>query len=452
MENETKPIEIKVRLHHIDSGQCMEVWEVQTEKGKPHRYLSRDDGFGVHEWSTLADAPYGCCEQDCSLKDNVTLIICDKEWNELFRDHADRKRFPESFLSLDEACNEAWGKVVKNLPYVTRFGFEDWITKQAMRPLKQYEEWDWQYHDNETIKTEVLSHFTWIGEEYGIFRVTKQHTKCDARWFEYFAGKIHRKEYEGYARFLVYEYYERHISEILSLLGQRCNDIEKAVVKTQLDECGYAKSYFMDEFIGNDLTCQQIHDAKEFQFQEACTDYKEANAYYYTLKNNENSIRGVETVLYFIRKQIEDAKMKVILNETIGKRKLVIRENKTCLTGIITNLPDNSKMFAKFYFKDGDATIYRIREYFNFFTPPKKEQINWQEYRDELVASLSNERLWALGYDGNNNPHLQNIEDMEEELRAIDLSDYDAVIERHSDTPEFFNDFLLSNPEKINQK
>ena len=58
--------------------------------------------------------------------------------------------------------------------------------------------------------------------------------------------------------------------------------------------------------------------------------------------------------------------MKVIFNKTIDDRKLIILENKTCLTGIITNLSNNSKMSAHFYFKDGDATIYRVREYFNF--------------------------------------------------------------------------------------
>lgn len=50
--------------------------------------------------------------------------------------------------------------------------------------------------------------------------------------------------------------------------------------------------------------------------------------------------------------------MKVIFNKTIDDRKLIILENKTCLTGIITNLSNNSKMSAHFYFKDGDATIY----------------------------------------------------------------------------------------------
>jgi len=307
MEKETKTIEIKVRLHHIESGQCMEVWEMQTEKGKPRRYLSRDNGFGVHEWSTLADAPYGYCERDCHLRNNVVLIICDKNWNELFRDYADRKHFPESFPSLDEACNEAWGKVVKDLPHVTRIGFGDWIIKQALYPLNQTEELNWRDCYNETVKTEVLSRFAWVGEEYGIFRLTLKHTKCDACWCEYYAGKIHPKEHEGYIHFFAYEYHERHINEILPVLGKRCNDINNGIVETRQDECGYAKSYFMDEFIGRNLTYQQIQDAKESRFRKACEDYKEANAYYYKLKNNENSIRGIEAELYFIRKQIKEA-------------------------------------------------------------------------------------------------------------------------------------------------
>lgn len=58
--------------------------------------------------------------------------------------------------------------------------------------------------------------------------------------------------------------------------------------------------------------------------------------------------------------------MEIIFDDTHKDRLLVIREYKTYLYGIITNSYDNSKMFAKFYFKDGDATIYRVREYFNF--------------------------------------------------------------------------------------
>ena len=36
MEEKRDNKEIRVRLHHIDRGNCTEVWEVQTEKGKHH--------------------------------------------------------------------------------------------------------------------------------------------------------------------------------------------------------------------------------------------------------------------------------------------------------------------------------------------------------------------------------------------------------------------------------
>lgn len=52
MEEKRDNKEIRVRLHHIDRGNCTEVWEVQTEKGKPKRYLGRDDGYGPKECGT----------------------------------------------------------------------------------------------------------------------------------------------------------------------------------------------------------------------------------------------------------------------------------------------------------------------------------------------------------------------------------------------------------------
>lgn len=189
MEEKRDYKEIKVRLHHIDRENCTEVWEVQTEKGKPRRYLGRDDGYGPKEWYTLCDAPYGYCERDCHVREDLTLIICDKDWNEVLRDGTDRERFPESFPSLDEVCDKAWDKVVKVLPHVTHKGFGLWITKQSFLPLSQTEELNWRDSYYEEEASEILSRFTWIGEEYAIFKVTQRHTKCDARWYEYYAGR-----------------------------------------------------------------------------------------------------------------------------------------------------------------------------------------------------------------------------------------------------------------------
>lgn len=73
----------------------------------------------------------------------------------------------------------------------------------------------------------------------------------------------------------------------------------------------------------------------------------------------------------------------------------------------------------------------------------KKEQIDWAEYRQNLTGSLSNERIWASGYCGEDNPHTGNCNKLEEELKAVDYEDYDLILDLHSDTPGYFDDFLL---------
>lgn len=44
------------------------------------------------------------------------------------------------------------------------------------------------------------------------------------------------------------------------------------------------------------------------QIAQGTEDYDEANAYYYKLKENEESIRGIELMLHCIRQQIRKMK------------------------------------------------------------------------------------------------------------------------------------------------
>ena len=73
----------------------------------------------------------------------------------------------------------------------------------------------------------------------------------------------------------------------------------------------------------------------------------------------------------------------------------------------------------------------------------EKGKIDWRKYRECLVGSLSNERIWALGYAGAHNPHLDNILRLKTEIESIDEEDYDTILMMYSDTPEFFDDFPL---------
>ena len=212
-------------------------------------------------------------------------------------------RFVAGFVQRRKTFGEAFP-----VRAVTRGGFREWITKQSFLPLSKTEVLNWSDCYYEEEKSEVLSRFTWIGEEYAIYRVTQRHTKCDARWYEYYAGKAKLRQHEGYTRFFAYEYRDRHISDVLRTLGKRCDDISSAVVETRYSKDGPTMSYFMDEFIGYDLSYEQVCDAKECRLRKAREDYNGANAYYYKLKENEKSIRGIEAVLLVMREQIQKAK------------------------------------------------------------------------------------------------------------------------------------------------
>lgn len=75
----------------------------------------------------------------------------------------------------------------------------------------------------------------------------------------------------------------------------------------------------------------------------------------------------------------------------------------------------------------------------------KKEQIDWQAYRKGLVSSLSNERLWSLGCNSEENFHLENIAGLEEEIAVIDRGDFDMILEKHEEFLELFDDYLLTD-------
>ena len=212
----------------------MEVWQLQTPKGEPGRYVCRDT-YGENCWYWLCDAPSGYCERDYAINNHIAITVCDQSWREITRDGNDRRRYPKSFATLEDTCTEEWRKIAGNYPGVTRNGFREWILKQSFRPLNGTEEANWQYCRHETVARETLAHFTWIGEKYAICRVTRKHTECDARWYEYYARKVQRIYY-GHTHFFGYEYHDRHISDVLRTLGKRCGDISSTVVETRYRE------------------------------------------------------------------------------------------------------------------------------------------------------------------------------------------------------------------------
>ena len=299
---------LKVKLHHIDKGQCMEVWSVKPKKGGPRRYVGRSTS-GEHEWSWLCDAPYGYCERDFECSPGIMFIICDKYGHAILRDGNDRTKFPDSFPTLEESCYTAWNDVEKNW-YVTRTGFGEWILKQAFIPPRTgADEQNWKDCYQETVKVEILSRFKFLNRKKAIYKLTIQHIKCDALWYEYFAGDFPYNKNVCFDKFFAYEYHEKHIGEMLELLGKRCNDIDQASVQIIYDEKrGLTSHTFMGEFVGYNLSYNEICDVWNRNMRSIADSYREATAYFYALRDNEESIRNIDAILYLMRGQIQEAK------------------------------------------------------------------------------------------------------------------------------------------------
>lgn len=69
-------------------------------------------------------------------------------------------------------------------------------------------------------------------------------------------------------------------------------------------------------------------------------------------------------------------------------------------------------------------------------------QINWPEYKKDLLCDLQNQRLWAMGTPPmSENPHESNIQMIEKELSLIENDRLDEVIAMHNDE-EYWEDFL----------
>ena len=272
--------ELHVRLHHVRKGECQEIWEVQPEKGKRPRHLSRDT-YGEHEWYRVCDAPYGYCERDYPLHEDIELVVCDRQWQPLFRDGNDRERFPKPFPTLEEKCIEEWNKIHAGYPHVSKRGFGEWILAQSLRKLYNADEMNWVHSRYTVVKEEILSRFTYLGEEKAIIRQTVKHTLCEAEWHEYFAGKEIRDQYDGFDLFFGYEYYYKPIAEVLETLRGYLEPVEKAEVRSEYFEPYNCQVfYFMEEQVGmGELPPERMREIKQEYLLKARGYIAEAERY-----------------------------------------------------------------------------------------------------------------------------------------------------------------------------
>lgn len=220
--------QLKVRHYRTDSGNAKEIWQsesIPTVKPNINRrlYFGRDTTCGG--WCYLSDAPGGFCEPSHQAGPHLTLIVCDKNWNELFQSGNNRLLYPENFPSLEKVAKAEWESVKVNYPNLKSDGVQAWL--DTFRPEKQKDSdsinWDHNmfkfidpdniledshmvtHEDDGNFKTEIIHTFLWLNESYNIIRYAHKHNMCCARWYEYMVVSMSNGKVENNLHWLAYQ-------------------------------------------------------------------------------------------------------------------------------------------------------------------------------------------------------------------------------------------------------
>lgn len=209
---------IKIQLLRIERHNCREVWVTETKEGcsdEASLFFGRDT-YGDHTWYSLGMTG-SHSERGSALPDDYDLVLCDKDWKEMFHDGNGHRN--NRFASLEELCREGWEEVKHRFPKITRDGFDEWILS------KTTEEPDTTAQTNRTgmwhkdVYRQIVHKFTFLRQDYAIYRVTRRHTKCDAYWYEYFAGRADKESWKDWSTWYGTEFSD----ELSDMLRKRDN-------------------------------------------------------------------------------------------------------------------------------------------------------------------------------------------------------------------------------------
>lgn len=196
--------EIKIRFHDDDKSYYREFWEVYSEeKQKQPSFLIRDTSGPGGSW-LIASGEFN--EPSFEVSDEVTLILCDHNWNEQARTGNDRTRFPEFFPTLTDTCREAWNNyLLKPQRILDTPDFRAWLSERMPAGLNIVEQDNWLDNSHKFVKREVLMPFDFCGEHLAIIRRTMCHTHCGLQWREYYADTVDEADSANYADFYGYQ-------------------------------------------------------------------------------------------------------------------------------------------------------------------------------------------------------------------------------------------------------
>ena len=194
--------EYRVKFHSEEDDSYVELWKLVEEK----KYIARCT-YGQKCWYYVSD-PLGYRELDHAMHDDVVVIVCDQNGNELFRtsnaDGSVNFNTPkqEAFAQWAKFAEERKPSVVTENQSAQFFAhwalgtpvgrFNDWLLSfqdpELYEGARDYPE-NWLYCRNEQVgEFETLAEYTYLGEKKKIERGHFRHKICGAEWDEYYSG------------------------------------------------------------------------------------------------------------------------------------------------------------------------------------------------------------------------------------------------------------------------
>lgn len=196
-------MEYRVKFHSEENDSYVELWQLVGKE----KYIARFT-HGPKLWYYVSD-PFGYRELDYPIRDDVTIIVCDRCGKELFRTSnadgsagfntpkqeafAQWKKYMEkrnAHVSVENQSAQFFVHWVTGMPVGS---FNQWLLSfqdpDLYEAAKDYAE-NWLWCHNERVgEFETLAEYAYLGEKKQIERAHFRHAVCGVEWDEYYAGE-----------------------------------------------------------------------------------------------------------------------------------------------------------------------------------------------------------------------------------------------------------------------
>ena len=205
-----------VRLIRPEDDNFNELWEAKNEFDYKE-YFCRNVFGNNPTWYTVSD-PFGYCELNSRVKDNVCFIVCDSNWNELF---GTSNLTGADFPTFRQKVMEEWNLIKNNYVYDAYDHAEDsWSQFMGHGPVSSVDNWLLTYKDPELYGDEAKTYdenwlmytdeigrtsiwdFTYLGEGYSIYQVTYRHRICMKEYVEFWVNYSDRQKMKNSNNFI----------------------------------------------------------------------------------------------------------------------------------------------------------------------------------------------------------------------------------------------------------